>query len=710
MITALGNTREKTMEGLRKNRVCLRPLNLFFHPDPPLVGQTDFKACGSGIPETHGFAAGAAAEAMAENGKKIPDAVVMGITTGGMQETELHLKNNVTDPNAFVLHGLDTVTRHVAKTCGCKGPVFTVSTACSSGAAAIALAAKLIKRGLAKRVLAGGADALCRLTCHGFAALQLIDTNGARPFDAERRGMHLSEGAAVLLLEGGKTPPPGAMAQILGAGLSCDAYHATSPDPAGAGAAMAIRSALADARLYPGDIDYINLHGTGTIANDAAEAMAVNQVFGPVPPLMSSVKGATGHSLAAAGAIEAVICAMAVAEGFVPGTYGMNNPDPKLGIKPEKKPMERPLRTVLSNSFGFGGNNAAILIGDIESKAGQSQSDHKPSPMGVLAGVCLTGAGHTEASLEAFFKNQSCAGLLPADILSENLCAKSVRRLKRLSRMVAALSREAVLSAGITDSVSDIFFGTGWGSLTETNDFLTRLYANQEKLSSPMDFAGSVHNAPAGQAALMLGAKGANMTLTGENDSFEQALAAAWLMGPENQDPFLVLGADEGHSRLSVLFDPSAAMSGSLADGGGGFLLTRASTEILVQPAFAPQTNDLKTGAESLVETLGGPEAISQHFGVIFAGIPAAHADSGLQLIEQFLAIIGTKLPVVYYRKYTGQFASASAAAAGLGFGCMQKGFIPAGTAGTGQVDLGRKGILILNSGKPLTAVEMFRR
>jgi 3-oxoacyl-[acyl-carrier-protein] synthase-1/3-oxoacyl-[acyl-carrier-protein] synthase II len=707
MITPMGDTGQ-TMAALEENRICAAPLTLFSHPDPPVAGQVSMDLPVIDAGRTHALTDAAVRQIMDQCPGEVPDAVVMGVTTGGMPESEVLIKNQVTDPQAFAFHGLDTVARHAAGLSGCTGPVLTVSTACSSGAAAIALAARMICSGMAQTVLAGGADALCRLTCHGFAALQLIDPEGARPFDANRKGMHLSEAAGLVLLKGGQTPPKNAVAQIMGAGLSCDAHHATSPHPEGLGAARAMEAALKDAGLGPADIDYINLHGTGTIGNDAAEARAVHAVFGPKPPALSSVKGACGHSLAAAGAVEAGICARAAADGFMPANAGMRTPDPDLDIHPLTRPHHGKINTVLSNSFGFGGNNAALVIGGIRSEIRKNPGHFTeyPDVMGVLTGVCVTGAGDTEASLQAFYNNLSCAGMLSGKDLSACLDPKAVRRLKRLSRMAINLAGQAVCRTNTKNQISDLFFGTGWGVLTETHDFLTRLFANQERLSSPMDFAGSVHNAPAGQAALMLGARGANMTLTGQDDAFEQALIAARLMG-KNQGPCLVMGADEAHDPLVRLFDPSSALAATPADGGGGLMLTPANTGIGIGRVLVLGSGDPAETANALMEKLGGAKAAAERIGVIFAGMPAARADFSRQVINAFCQAIDIDLPMVDYRKYTGEFATASAAAAGMAAGCMEKGFLPAGPAGDTKIDLRSRGILMINAGRTVTAVEM---
>ena len=302
----------------------------------------------------------AADQAMAD-ARRMPDAVVVGTTTGGMHTTERLLESNVIDPAAYRWHAAGSVAEDLAARFNCKGAVMTVSTACSSGAVAIKIALEMIRTGTARCVLTGGADALCRLTYYGFNMLQLIDPQGARPLDKNRRGMSVAEGAAMLLLT--TDDSRNAVAELLGAGLSCDAYHPAAPQPEGRGAYQAMISALGDAGFSASEIDYINLHGTGTPDNDLAEARAVMRLFKDRQPPASSVKGALGHPLAAAGAVEAVIAGICLSGQWIPANTGTDSPDPALGLHPVMTPRKIPVRTVLSNSFGFGGNNAAVVIG-----------------------------------------------------------------------------------------------------------------------------------------------------------------------------------------------------------------------------------------------------------------------------------------------------------------------------------------------------------
>ena len=494
IISPLGHGCEETITALRKNQIGIRPLTLFSVPHTPSlpVGEIDYPFADSDIPRAHQMALLAAKDALAGFHRKTVDAIVIGATTGGIAKTETNLKSKGYASLDYQYHSPGSVTDHIARFCNCRGPVLTVSTACSSGTAAIIIATKLLKSGIAKSVLAGGADALCRLTYHGFNALQLIDSGGARPFDLNRKGMSVAEGAAMLLLEKADTIPKNAVAEILGTGLSCDAYHETAPHPKGQGAFEAMEAAIRETDLSIADIDYINLHGTGTIDNDLSEAVAINRLFGDRKPKLSSVKGATGHPLAAAGAIETAISAMCILQNLIPANSGWCVLDPELNIFPVREPIEEKVRTILSNSFGFGGNNAAIIIG----APGKTPDNrlHKPHPLTVTGSACITGAGKTAATIASFFAGKSCQGMLSISEISENLPKKQIRRLKRLPRLSLSLASAAIENSSAACSPSAVFFSTGWGSLSETDDFLIKLYKNDEKFSSPMDFIGSVHN------------------------------------------------------------------------------------------------------------------------------------------------------------------------------------------------------------------------
>ena len=639
---------------------------------------------------------------------RTPDAIVMGTTTGGMLASEAALKKNDPDPDRFRFHAVGSVAEDLARRYRCKGPVVTISTACSSGAVAIKIALEMLRRGLAERVLAVGAESLCRLTYYGFHSLQLIDPAGARPLDRHRRGMSVAEGAAALLLVAGQ--PVNAVAEILGAGLSCDAHHPTAPHPQGLGALAAMQSALDDAGLLPADIDYINLHGTGTWDNDLSEARAVNALFKPHVPRLSSVKGAFGHSLAAAGTIEAALSALCVSTGWVPANTACRTLDPQLDLTPVTAPLKMPVGCVVSNSFGFGGNNAAVVISRPDG-FGNPPSIVPKKPLTILGQACVTGAGDARATAAAIAAGKPCKGRLSLDRISAHLPPGTIRRLKRLPRMALSLALAAWESGGSAQRPSSVFWATGWGALSETYDFLKRLFDTNEKYPSPTDFVGSVHNAPAGQVALHFQATGANITTSGGDYSFEQALLAAQLLTTDGCGSLLLIGADEGHGVLSPLLDPSVAGDGAYSDGGGAFWLGRS--EVSSGPAidllFFQNEENTPDVIAALIDLLGGADRIRSRFGGILVGIPAAVRPAAESQLRSFLKLSGWKSPVVDYRQTVGEFASASAVAAVLAARFVAAGRIPDSLCRERDGRLNEKGMLVLGLGPFVAAMEVMK-
>ncbi|RRJ85503.1 beta-ketoacyl-[acyl-carrier-protein] synthase family protein [Aestuariirhabdus litorea] len=249
----------------------------------------------------------------------------------------------------------------VARRLDLEGPRFCVSTACSSSAKVFAMAQRMLASGWIDGALVGGVDSLCDSTLYGFNALSLISAYPCRPYGLGRDGINIGEGGGFMLLER-RRPGQAAPLCLLGVGESSDAHHISSPHPQGEGAVASMGQALASAGLQPGDIDYINLHGTATPLNDAVEALAVSRLF-EVPPPCSSTKGWTGHTLGAAGITEAVICALAIENNLLPGSLNRGSPDPELAIEVLSRSGEGTVQRVLSNSFGFGGNNCSLILG-----------------------------------------------------------------------------------------------------------------------------------------------------------------------------------------------------------------------------------------------------------------------------------------------------------------------------------------------------------
>src|SRR6266849_116182 len=373
IVSSLGCGTQRHLESIRAGRCGLRPLTLFdtkgLPPSP--VGEVEEPW----LKEAQGhrsisLALNAARQAIGAANLDMPGVISIGTTTGGIFESEQHyLKfrggEGSSDRAMLKHHSAGTIADLLTASLNIAAERYTFSTACSSSANAVGFGASLVEQG-APWALVGGVDSLCRLTYSGFHALKLLSNAPCRPFDSNRQGLSLGEGAAFLLLEKDERAKDRGVpiwGYVGGWGCSSDAYHVTAPDPEGRGAVAAMRAALADACISPSDVDYVNAHGTATPANDRAEAIALEAVFQGSRPLTSSTKGATGHTLGAAGAIEAVICVLSLSAGYAPATVGLKNLDPQLHIRhvPAGGVSAR-LSVALSNSFGFGGNNAALVL------------------------------------------------------------------------------------------------------------------------------------------------------------------------------------------------------------------------------------------------------------------------------------------------------------------------------------------------------------
>lgn len=294
-------------------------------------------------------------------------AVIIGTSTSGLYETESaygYLLQHDEMPENFnfvTRHAYQATGRFLQLELGLTGPCFAISTACSSGAKAIAAGHRLIANGICDAALVGGVDTLCRLTLRGFSSLDLVAPEPCRPMDKDRRGISIGEAAGLLVLE--KADEENVHCpKLLAVGESSDAHHMSHPHPEGLGAKLAMEAALAQAGLEISAVDYLNLHATATRVNDAVEAKAVHSLFAD-RLRCSGTKGITGHTLGAAGALETIIALLALEHGFIPGTCGLETLDPGCNCQIVKDPLaNEPLQIAMSNSFGFGGNNASVIV------------------------------------------------------------------------------------------------------------------------------------------------------------------------------------------------------------------------------------------------------------------------------------------------------------------------------------------------------------
>jgi 3-oxoacyl-[acyl-carrier-protein] synthase-1 len=372
----LGNS--ATARALREGRSALVPNDLPWAPLdcwigrvddaesmtlPPSLGQFDCRNNRLALLalQHDGFLEAVAAARARHGAGRV--AVFLGTSTSGILSTELayQARDPATGslPPQFrydTVHSLDATTEFVRRLLALEGPAMTISTACSSSAKVFCLAERFIRMGLVDAAVVGGVDSLCHTTLYGFSALQLVAPDICRPFDAARRGITIGEAAGFALLERGE----GAL-QLAGYGETSDAHHMSTPHPDGDGARRAMEDALERAAIPPGAIDYVNLHGTGTPANDRAEGRAVHDLFGSAAPC-SSTKGVTGHTLGAAGITEAAIALLSIEHEFMPGSPTTREVDPDTRCTIALTGESRKLTRVLSNSFGFGGNNCALVF------------------------------------------------------------------------------------------------------------------------------------------------------------------------------------------------------------------------------------------------------------------------------------------------------------------------------------------------------------
>jgi 3-oxoacyl-[acyl-carrier-protein] synthase II len=380
-ITPIGSGGSSVWQGLLEGRSGFGPVTSFDTTRFAVHVGAEVResvAAESGGGRASQMAIGAARQALADAGLAPASVdprrigVAMGTTSGEPREVErfndLHLAGTPTAADFLRRYPCHTIATEVAAAFGFGGPTMMLPTACAAGNYALAHALDTLRAGRAQVMLAGGADAFSRITYAGFARLGAIAPAVCQPFDRHRKGMIPGEGAAVLVLEClEQAAARGATlyAEVAGYGLSCDAHHMTAAHPDGDGAARAMLAALRDSRLNADEVSYISAHGTGTPTNDRLETIAVRRVFGAAARSLpiSSVKSMLGHTMGAASAIEALVCALAVHEDRVPPTMHFQEPDPECDLDcVPNQARELPVRVAMSNAYAFGGNNASLIF------------------------------------------------------------------------------------------------------------------------------------------------------------------------------------------------------------------------------------------------------------------------------------------------------------------------------------------------------------
>lgn len=382
IVSAAGNCVEEVLASLRSGRSGVGRLTLFDSLHEVPVGEVGLsdgrlaKLLGIDprrtVSRTAMLGMLAARQALDDagdfSGAPLRTGLVSGTSVGGMDLTERFFREFMADDSAGRLrnaagHDCGDSTLKIAAHCGIAGFATTISTACSSAANAVMFGAQLIRAGMLDRVVAGGTDALCRFTLNGFRSLMILDDAPCRPFDTSRAGLNLGEGAGYLVLQREDTLEREPYCFLSGYANANDAFHQTASSAEGTGAWLAMKGALDAAGLAPEDIGYVNAHGTGTPNNDASEAAAMFRLFGGKIPPFSSTKPFTGHTLAAAGGIEAVLSVLSVARGIIYPNLNFASPMEEHAAVPCTRYSEgNDIKHVLSNSFGFGGNNATLVF------------------------------------------------------------------------------------------------------------------------------------------------------------------------------------------------------------------------------------------------------------------------------------------------------------------------------------------------------------
>lgn len=436
--------------------------------------------------------------------------IINGTTVGGMDITERYYNSMKTDKEHLSLinhHDCGSCTSEMANICGIKAEICTVSTACSASLNAIALGADMLRREEADIVIAGGAEALSKFHLNGFNTLMILDKDRCRPFDDSRAGLNLGEGAAfvVMIRSNECAHSLTESLTIEGYGNACDAFHQTATSDEGIGATLAMKEALSMAGLTPAEIDYINAHGTGTPNNDSTESEALMRVFGEHIPPVSSTKPFTGHTTSASGAIELVICQLAMENSFIPTNLGWTTPM-KHGIKPSVGTQHQKLHYVMCNSFGFGGNDTSLILGcHIQSKS--KKSEYKDVGIEIAASSEI----HSIDELNA---------------VKDFITPMEARRMGKLLK-AATLTSLTALKEACVEIPDAIITATSNGMMENSEKFLEEMIENRESLLKPTLFMQSTHNTIGSSVAIRLCCHGYNITYCQGERSLEWGMKDA---------------------------------------------------------------------------------------------------------------------------------------------------------------------------------------
>lgn len=506
-------------------------------PPPPALARYDTRLSRIGLAALREIE-GDVARALSRWGKRRV-AILVGTSTGGLDATEMayrHFASERTLPSSFDLHtqhDFNALGELYAAVLGSEGPVYVVSSACSSSGKVHASAARLIAAGLVDAALVGGIDSLCRMTLHGFRGLGILSETPCRPFSSARNGINIGEGAALMLLERESASD----LAVLGVGESSDAYNMSSPEPTGRGAREAMERALAGGHIAPGDVGVVLAHGTATPQNDLAESAAITDVLGTSVPVIST-KGYTGHQLGAAGATGAVFAAHVVRTGRIPPSLGAEPLDPAIPVRVATHATTTTARVVLANAFAFGGSNVSLAIGRVSAPPGANEAR-------ATRPVYLTGVGFWAkgfADLDALLRGEPDLGV--TDCTNPWVPSRLGRGTSLLTRMLGEVAAQACVRGGADPATCATVYGSALGEFETMVTLLDAIFRGDGQVS-PMRFKNSVHNAASGLGSIGQGNRAFSTALAAGTRTFEASMIEAIALMTETGGDVIVSVADD---------------------------------------------------------------------------------------------------------------------------------------------------------------------
>ena len=564
--------------------------------------------------------------------------VVVGTAAGGILGLEAFFRARasggaVPSPRSLLSSfALSSLAANLARAFGLCGPRLTTATVCSSSALALAAAREQLESGRADRVLVVGSESLSEVTHAGFNALRSVAPDRCRPFDLNRQGLVLGEGAGALVLEtveGARSRGGVPLGFLSGCGITTDVHHFTAPQPDGEAVARAMAEALAEGGTGPEEVGYINAHGTGTRLNDRAEARGIRRLFreGGRNIPVSSTKSMIGHALGAAGILEAIVTLAALREGRIPRTAGLETPDPECDLlHPAQEVPDRALECALSNSLAFGGSSVSLLFS--RQAGAEGRSAEGPPSVPVITGLGVVsplgiGRGDFSGALRrgvSGLRGLAClgdewgaleGGLVDADRLGACIPPALRRRMNRPASFLYAAFREALEDAGLLETFgaarSAVAYGSAYGCSGSVHAFYSGLLRDGPAFGSPHEFSLSVTNAPPSLITQVFQLTSPVWVFVGDEASWDLSLHwACDLVRRGRSEVVAVCGAEELSGSILAIHSALGLLRGP--GGGGGLVLGEGAVCVVVEPeARARERGARAYGAVRAWEAAGDP-------------------------------------------------------------------------------------------------------